>query len=85
MTTEKRYADIDKLVEAHSFFAYDAFGKSHHVVSVEEIKKAMSIDAVEIVRCKNCKYYESCKELYEDGNIIFEDDGFCHMGEGQED
>ena len=75
---------------------YDEGGweMTYHAVPVEAIKAAPTIDAVPVVRCKECKYRDTdlcpmCYEAYtyneDDGaeyytvdNTTY--DGFCHMG-----
>lgn len=55
------------------------------------VKEAPAVDAVEVVRCKDCKYYESthyghmckCWEAWLPTTVYFirEDDDFCSYGE----
>lgn len=55
------------------------------------IDEAPTIDAVEVVRCKNCKYGEErikdyrCWMLDEDWDIRFSPMHFCSFGERRED
>lgn len=39
-----------------------------------------TVDAVEVVRCKDCKWGEYCDDF-----LPTEDDGFCSWGERKED
>ena len=54
----------------------------------EIVKEAPTVDAVEVVRCKDCKYSDQytenivyCEE-YQTGKVI---DGFCNLGERRGD
>ena len=44
------------------------------VVTKEEIEEMPTIDAVEVVRCKDCKWYEGCF-------FLSYDDDYCSEGE----
>lgn len=48
------------------------WGMDLKAVSVEDVLKAPAVDAVEVVRCKDCKYYRT------HGNIH----GLCYYGTG---
>lgn len=52
-------------------------------VGIHEIDKAPTVDAVEVVRCKECKYYNvfrlECHNAHMNGYIGA--DGFCSYGE----
>ena len=56
------------------------------------LEKAPTIDAVEVVRCRNCIHYFSgaCLKIYSDGNVSQDawqernDDDFCSYGERKE-
>lgn len=62
-------------------------------VSYFQIKDAPTVDAVEVVRCKDCKY--CAVDRYADGNVPnyvciemycgVETDGFCAWAERRED
>ena len=53
------------------------------------VNNAPTVDAVPVVRCKNCTYYDLgvCLKIYSDGNAHFEawqprnPDDFCSYGE----
>lgn len=54
--------------------------------TIERIEKAPTVDAVEAVRCKDCK--KGHPELAPNGGVwcavwnhVFDDDGFCSKGE----
>ena len=62
---------------------------THKVVSVDDVKKAPTIDAVSVVRCGECKYCVfHCGEHFCIKLIAFpvvETDDFCSYGERRED
>ena len=68
----------------------DALGElvSHGVVHYEDIMTQPTVDAVEVVRCKDCKYYEEQDEtigtclLTESGAHI---KGYCSWAEVKEE
>ena len=79
-----RLIDADVLIdEANSDGAYG-------YVDAKQISEAPTIDAVEIVRCKDCKYRfknnghskDGCPII--DANIWMDDDDFCSHGERKE-
>lgn len=51
--------------------------------TVRAVKKAPTIDAVEVIRCKDCKYYVlhagACR--HENFNGIIHMNGYCSQGE----
>ena len=52
----------------------------------EEIKRLPTVDAVEVVRCKDCKYYSDmgCYKTTSLDNFRSKDH-YCAFGEGRED
>lgn len=88
-----------KLIDADALFKpmsnYDRVKYTYeygNVVTVEDIKSAPIIDAVEVVRCKDCKYASpngenGCKayhfKLYETHEM--EADDFCSRAERRTD
>ena len=68
-----------KAIRCETFKLYDApvFLKA---VGTKEIDKAPTIDAVPVVRCKDCKYFKT--RLCENENN--HDDWFCADGERKE-
>ena len=68
----------------------DKFGISDaDILAKEEIRDAPTIDAVPVVRCKDCKHYDMgvCLKIYSDGNVHSaawhsrNPDDFCSYGE----
>lgn len=56
--------------------------------AIEALEKAPTVDAVEVVRCRECKYSDKntgnlvyCTE-YQTGKVI---DGFCNLGKRRGD
>lgn len=58
----------------------------------EDIESAPTVDAVEVVRCRDCIHYFSgaCLKIYSDGNVSQDawrernEDDFCSYGERKE-
>jgi len=59
-------------------------------VGTKEIDKAPTVDAVSVVRCKDCKYFvqtepydpdECMKWMVKWGVAYTDPDGYCHKGE----
>ncbi len=80
MADEKRLIDKDKLIEN-----CDA---PHWCVWMSEIEGFPEVDAVEVVRCKSCKYWADgvagCTEhvkCCEIGFYMIGEDGYCSFGE----
>ena len=54
------------------------------------IEQAPAVDAVAVVRCKDCKYRRTARcpmwfeHYHSDQDDYTEDDGFCHCGERRE-
>jgi len=67
---------------------YDRQHKGAPGKARELIENAPSVDAVEVVRCKDCKYYQYGKFFTEmkfccrikDKRYPFSDDGYCSYG-----
>lgn len=95
-----RYKDIDAIIEQMNGSTAETWGKglgrswwSHSVMLKDNIvqlmKDAPEADVVEVVRCKDCKYYET--DIW-DGEILCgcgnssglnddKPDGYCCYGE----
>lgn len=84
---ERRLIDANALKEA---FEEDGHLSGH----IEEfIDDCTAIDAVEVVRCRDCKHRKDpfvcpmCGEVVGEDFVVHdwaEDDGFCHKGERRE-
>jgi len=53
-------------------------------VHMYQIALAPTVDAVEVVRCKDCKYYDG-EYHYCDNDVWAIPNGYCHHGERRED
>ena len=98
MAHEKRLADIDALLEEIDR-TIDIMEKRKDRISVRNVivcvKNAPTVDAVEVVRCKDCKYYDE-KEIRCDHPMLewevecydhwldVETSDFCSYGERRE-
>lgn len=83
-----RLIDADKLIEL--FTSYISEDKKvvyqPRPLKIDDIKNAPTIDAVPVVRCKDCKYYNKllptssdtkCDLLYGMTDLL----GYCSLGE----
>lgn len=52
--------------------------------NAEDIDNAPTIDAVQVVRCKDCKYYEG-KNTYCANDRLATPDDYCSIGERREE
>ena len=96
---EKRLIDANELLAKHTCDVYGAYDQSHMVqaVFVPYIKGAPTVDAVEVVRCAECKYsfqtedgmvrcsFHSERNDFDDRgssyNVWMEPTDFCSYGE----
>lgn len=80
-SSEKRLIDANALIkEANADGAYG-------YVDAEQIANAPTVDAVEVVRCKDCKYlmFSDCYGECGQGHMgIVRPDDFCSYGERKE-
>lgn len=79
-----RYIDLDKIPES-AYWCRDALA--------EALENADIVDAVEVIRCKDCKHfirdiscveghYDGCDEWTDNGNeIMVTEDDFCSYAE----
>ena len=99
MATEKRLIDANALVERLEYNTTDTWAKNlkairnwwSHAVGIKDnivrmIENAPTVDAVEVVRCKDCKHMEvtlDCLRWCHAWNGIngMGDEGFCNYGE----
>ena len=79
-----RYIDADELLKCKGQ-AYDENGVGLYAVGTGDILRMPTADVVEVVRCKDCKYFRSggadtvddwmeCSELF---ISLDSDDGYC--------
>ena len=62
------------------------------LLALDEIRRAPTVDAEVVVRCKDCKHYDMgvCLKIYSDGNVHSaawqkrKPDDFCSYGERKE-
>ena len=98
MATEKRLIDANALLEELDKFANPMPNKSGYdflcgiSTAITEIEDAPTVDAVEVVRCKDCKYYteqeKRCDHPCQDWDVECYDqwlemapNDFCSYGE----
>ena len=88
MASEKRLIDAYAL-DKKMFYAEDSTGGHGWVVALEDIVNAPTVDAVEVVRCKDCKSYDPgyirpycgwCSTW----ETAVRESGYCHHGERKE-
>ena len=82
------------LLENEQWFV-DYYGdlKDFPYIDVEDVYNAPAVDAVEVVRCKDCIHYEMgvCLKIYSDGAVSAyawqgrKEDDFCSRGERREE
>lgn len=95
-----RLIDADKLHYSRIRIAHSdgTFGGYNAVVMSAEIKDAPTVDAVPVIRCRDCKHrFESMEMITKDGNTvqfghyckatgqIVNDDDFCAWAERRAD
>ena len=96
MANEKRLIDANALLENSDVFTMHTkeYG-SIEVIPVDAVGDAPTVDAVEVVRCKDCKYRKygwNCDDEYFCGNpcygmasgVNLRDADFCSYGERRE-
>ena len=83
-----RYIDADELLNNTDGLEHVKYSQEYgHVVLVCDIVYAQTIDAVEVVRCKDCKHrdkYDCNKLTFGDIKCCVPDDWFCADGERRE-
>ena len=81
-----RLIDADALQVKHGVNCGSNYGGLRAIVFKRDIDKAQTIDAVPVVRCKDCKHYNAGFEcLIEGYGIERPKDWFCADGERKED
>lgn len=94
MEIEQRLIDANKI--KYRTIGAGGWNRPENVVSDYEIEKMPTVDAVPVVRCKDCKHYDNsegiqwCKlnsKFYPGGFDwhSFPEDGFCYYGERRTD
>ena len=92
-----RLIDADELKRSFNKLC-DRFGEDFHISAIEtEIDAAQTVDAVEVVRCKDCKHYKEfrtkrnkqimrlcCRMGKNDMEYSVKPDDFCSYGELKE-
>ena len=98
MANEKRLIDVNKVINSMQKCLDESPDKKHSVgyfafeSIIECLKREPTVDAVEVVRCRDCKHawihpcgYVSChrdgRNAYE---MTFNIDSFCSYGEQKE-
>jgi hypothetical protein len=91
MSNKMRLIDADKLMKRFRIVAQSGGPVMCHVsdicATIEDEAAEESVDAVEVVRCKDCKRYEENTEARtrfcrrELGYMYATPDGFCSYGE----
>ena len=77
-----RLIDKDALkAKAERIIGIDGSSEAWRILS--EIDHAEEIDAVDVVRCKNCKYFDSGTD--EDGKLSFKCLGWLYGGTSEDD
>ena len=89
MADEKRLIDANSLIEDLELLAKHEEGFQQSVILgvVHTVKARRTVDAVEVVRCRDCiRRYDTdeCPMCFLSGGQYYEftrDDGFCDRGE----
>ena len=91
MANEKRLIDANALIDRLKFkWRVSEFGLHRGLESaIAQCNKALTVDAVEVVRCKDCKHYyfsERCSLLGQwPEEPEMDKDDFCSYGERRTD
>lgn len=85
--TEKRFLESDEL-DVGDWFSHRVFVQNMSDLDRDVVQKQPTVDAVAVVRCKDCKYCYAegfvnvrnvCEKHYDFGNV--DDNWFCADGE----
>ena len=73
---------MPRLIDAEKLKAYLQENYIMYDHTLADIDAQPTVDAVEVVRCKDCKYWNNkyCCDF-----MIIDSDGFCAWGERRED
>ena len=79
---------VDRLISADALLREAMKDGAYGYVDAWQIKNAPTIDAIPVVRCKDCKHY--WKNTRESDEVVVclassKDDAFCSEGERRED
>ena len=91
MEKEKRLIDANALIEKKRRYC-SGHGEYEYMVELWHIEHAPTVDAVEVVRCKDCEFcvYNFCNDTYKCRSMSgmfrrVEPDEFCSYGERKEE
>lgn len=83
-----RLIDVDKLISSLGWLVESGMtgNKTKAVLklAIQTADGQPTVDAVEVVRCKDCKYYKGLAECYAIGDCMGTN-GYCAWGERRED
>lgn len=83
--TVKAMSDYIKREDAEKLLRYNFLGALTEDERVNELNKVPSADVVEVIRCKDCKFYDTdndtgfplCRRL---GDIVMKPTDYCSYG-----
>ena len=83
MANEKRLLDPSELIRDLTAMKsmYDAIALDG---IIKALKEAPTVDAVEVVRCENCKYFRTDGCAMDRYSFDVTEEGFCSYGERRE-
>ena len=85
MATEKRLIDADALKAKFPFVGMFEKGLWHTLTIQKAIDNAPTVDAVEVVRCKDCKHWnEETGWCYHHSHFVNSKGDFCHPWESND-
>ena len=81
MATEKRLIDANELTDRLNHTTMVAYPNLFPglLAAVEIVDDSPTVDAVEVVRCKECKFGEMCS--VREAMACVDENGFCWRGE----
>ena len=63
----------------------DGYTYRHRCIDIDEVRELPSADAVEVVRCRDCKHVQTTKCPFFKAKWGYTDDDYCSCGERRED